>query len=87
MNGDPIVGIGGVDQCFNVNNPQTGVVMRDVETAVPTAAVALIGFIGGLKVRAVEVVRGKQEPFLSILVCFAVLTIACLLYTSPSPRD
>ena len=85
VNGDPVVGIGRVDQCFNVNNPQTGVVMRDVETAVPTAAVALIGFIGGLKVRAVEVVRGKQEPFLCILVSFAVLTIAMVFSVGNFP--
>ena len=76
MDGDAVIRIGWVNQRLDVNHPQPSVVVRDIEAAVPAAAVALVGALVGYEVGAVKIVRGEEEPFVLVRMGFAISTIA-----------
>ena len=57
MNRNSIVWIGWVNERFNVHDPQSSVIVGDVEAPVPATAVTLIGRFVGFKVSTVKVVR------------------------------
>ena len=85
MDGDAIIGIGWVNQCLDVNHPQSSVIVGDIEATIPATAVTLVGALVSFEVGAVKVVRREEKPFVLVWMGFAISTVAMVFSIGDFP--